>query len=535
MLLFGMSEPKLPSPEEIQKRLSEMFQATFGEKQSVVSQPSGQSESSSGGGNRGPHPLLSKFRHTPRDIKEYLDRFVIRQEEAKRVLSVAVCDHYHHAREAVNGESFLEYTKQNILLIGPTGVGKTHLIRHVANLIGVPFVKADATKFSETGYVGGDVDDLVRELVERAKGDISLAEVGIVFLDEIDKIATSSRNPGRDVSGRGVQTGLLKLMEETEVSLKNPSDIQSQIQSVIEMQTQRGRGSVHRETINTRHILFIVSGAFEGLDRIIHHRKKQSQVGFCTNIAICVSENNVLQAANTQDFMEYGFESEFIGRLPVRSICHLLEVEDLFQIMRYSEDSIIRQYERAFHSYGIEVHFEEEALRKIAASAFQEGTGARGLLTVLERLLRDFKYELPDSGVTSFTVDPALVKEPHAYLTCLLKHGSAEKERTLIIAARQFMQQFSEQHKVQVEASESALIRLAQQAIRERITMCELCEKLFKDYQFGLHLIQKGKLESTKLVLPEEAIDNPEEYLSKLVAQSYHNGESLQKDVGPVR
>src|SRR5205085_2156402 len=166
--------------------------------------------------------------------------FVIRQDEAKKVLSVAMCDHYHHVRLAREGKDQPNYTKQNIILIGPTGVGKTHLIRHVANLIGVPFVKADATKFSETGYVGGDVDDLVRELVEHAKGDISLAEIGIVFLDEIDKIATSSKNPGRDVSGRGVQTGLLKLMEETEVSLKNPSDIQSQIQSVIEMQTQRG-------------------------------------------------------------------------------------------------------------------------------------------------------------------------------------------------------------------------------------------------------------------------------------------------------
>ena len=535
MQILAMSEPKLPSPEEIQKRLSEAFLATFGEKQSVIPQPSGQSESSSGGSDRGLHPLLSKFRYTPRDIKEHLDRFVVRQEEAKKVLSVAVCDHYYHAREASNGESFSAYTKQNVLLIGPTGVGKTHLIKHIAELIGVPFVKADATKFSETGYVGGDVDDLVRELVEHAKGDISLAEIGIVFLDEIDKIATSSESPGRDVSGRGVQVGLLKLMEETEVSLKNPSDIQSQIQSVMEMQMQRSSGIVRRKTINTRHILFIVSGAFEGLERIIHHRKKRLQVGFCTNPTACISESNILQVANTQDFIEYGFESEFIGRLPVRSICHLLEVEDLFQIMKHSEDSIIRQYERAFRFYGIEVHFREEALRKIAASAFQEGTGARGLLTVLERLLRDFKYALPGSGVTSFTVDPVLVEKPSTSLSCLLESGTAEKERALIVAAKEFMQQFSEKHEVQVEASESALIRLAQRAVREGITMRELCEKLFKDYQFGLHLIQKSKLEPTRLVLPKEAIDNPEGYLSKLVAQSYHNGENLQKDAGPAR
>ena len=520
-----MNEPKLPSPEEMQKRFAEMFRAAFSERQSLVSQSSGQNDTPATPCKQ-PHSLLSKFHYTPRDIKRYLDRFVIRQEEAKKVLSIAVCDHYHHAKAVANTKASVEYTKPNVLLIGPTGVGKTYLVKRVADLIGVPFIKADATKFSETGYVGGDVDDLVRELVERAEGDISLAEIGIIFLDEIDKIVTSRENPCRDVSGHGVQTGLLKLMEETEVALKNPSDIQSQIQAVIEM--QRGR-TARKETINTRHILFIVSGAFEGLDRIIHHRKKQSQLGFSVDASAHLSEDNILQAANTQDFIEYGFESEFIGRLPVRSVCHLLEVEDLFQIMKYSEGSIIHQYKRSFHAYGIEICFEEEALRKIAASAFQEGTGARGLLTILERLLLDFKYELPDSGVTSFTIDAAMVEHPLTYLTHLLKNGSAEKERTMIIAAKQFMQRFSEQHNVQLEVSESALTRLAQRATREGISMEALCKKLFKDYQFGLHLIQKGQRES-RLVLPAEAIDNPEGYLSELVARSYHDTKDSLQD-----
>src|SRR6202012_246591 len=174
------------------------------------------------------------FDRKPRDVKAYLDRFVIKQEEAKKVLSVALCDHYHHVRLAREGKDQPNYGKQNIILAGPTGVGKTYLIRNAADLIGVPFVKGDATKFSETGYVGGDVEDLVRELVRRADGDIERAQYGIIYIDEIDKIATASNANGRDVSGRGVQTNLLKLMEETEVPARSPQDIAGQIQAMMD-------------------------------------------------------------------------------------------------------------------------------------------------------------------------------------------------------------------------------------------------------------------------------------------------------------
>src|SRR6185369_4980401 len=177
-----------------------------------------------------------EFKYKPREVKAYLDRFVIKQEEAKKVLSVALCDHYQHVRLALAGKDQPNYTKQNIILVGPTGVGKTYLIRCIADLIGVPFVKGDATKFSETGYVGGDVEDLVRELVRRAEGDIERAQYGIIYIDEIDKVATASNLPGRDVSGRGVQTNLLKLMEETEVPARAPNDIAGQVQAMMEMQ-----------------------------------------------------------------------------------------------------------------------------------------------------------------------------------------------------------------------------------------------------------------------------------------------------------
>lgn len=519
-----MSDPKLPSPEEIHKRLAEMFRTAFHENPPSTPQSSKSDDSSAG--QKQPTPL-SEFHYTPRQIKTYLDRFVIRQEEAKKVLSIAVCDHYHHAREATQNsspKSAPEYTKQNVLLIGPTGVGKTYLVKHIADLIGVPFVKADATKFSETGYVGGDVDDLVRELVDRTGGNIALAEIGIIFLDEVDKIAGSREHSGRDVSGRGVQTALLKLMEETEVPLKNPADMQSQIQAVMEM--QKGR-NMRRETINTRHILFIVSGAFDGLDRIIRRRQRQSRIGFGANAISLGPEVSSFYAATTSDFVEYGFEPEFIGRLPVRSVCHPLETEDFFQIMKVSEGSIIRQYERAFRAYGIEVHFDDDGLREIALLAIQEKTGARGLLTVLEKLMRDFKYELPDSGLESFTVNASFVGNPTSHLTHLLQMSSTDKERAMRATANQFLRRFSEHHQVQLEISDSALTRLVQRAYNEGVSMLALCERLFKDYQFGLQLIQKGK-PGIKLILQEEAIDDPEGYLSKLVVQSYR-GEEKQE------
>ena len=181
-----------------------------------------------------------RFHLKPKEIKKYLDRFVIRQDEAKKVLATAICDHYNHISNCKGPGQCRDYTKQNILMLGPTGVGKTYLIRSASELIGVPFVKADATKFSETGYVGGDVEDLVRDLVHRAEGDLALAECGMIYLDEIDKIAGASNLQGRDVSGACVQRGLLKIMEETEVSLRYPQDIQSQLQAMLEYQ-QKGK------------------------------------------------------------------------------------------------------------------------------------------------------------------------------------------------------------------------------------------------------------------------------------------------------
>jgi endopeptidase Clp ATP-binding regulatory subunit ClpX len=363
------------------------------------------------------HDHVFIFDKIPRDIKAHLDRFVIQQDEAKKVLSIAVCDHYNHINHlrslAAEEGRALEYVKQNVILIGPTGVGKTYLVKHIAELIGVPFVKADATKFSETGYVGGDVEDLVRDLVHKADGDLELAQYGIIYIDEIDKIAAPAQQTGRDVSGRGVQTTLLKLMEETDVPVRSQNDIQGQLQAALEFQRTGQRSQP--ETVNTRNILFIVSGAFENLPELIARRLDTAPPAGDGHKAA-----ELIRQATTRDFISYGFEPEFIGRLPVRVVCEQLRVDDFYEIMERSEGSIIRQYERAFRAYGIEVNFVESALREIARQAAEERTGARGLLTVCERILRNFKYELPGSGVKRFTIDALLIAEPQRVLQQLL-------------------------------------------------------------------------------------------------------------------
>src|ERR1017187_10775073 len=222
-----------PAPEEFQQQLAEFMQQHI---QAARGQPSPEAQTAGATESPGRQEKADQFefKYKPREVKEYLDRFVIKQDEAKKVLSVALCDHYHHVRLALEGKESPNYAKQNIILIGPTGVGKTFLIRCAADLIGVPFVKADATKFSETGYVGGDVEDMVRDLVRLADGDVARAQYGIIYIDEIDKIAAASNQTGRDVSGRGVQTNLLKLMEETEVPARSPNDIAGQIQAMMD-------------------------------------------------------------------------------------------------------------------------------------------------------------------------------------------------------------------------------------------------------------------------------------------------------------
>ena len=348
------------------------------------------------------------FSLKPADIAKHLNRFVIGQNEAKKVLGVALCDHFQHVRLTLEGKEAPFYQKQNVLLLGPTGVGKTHLIRSAADLIGVPFVKADATKFSETGYVGGDVDDLVRDLIRRAGGDIKRASHGIIYLDEVDKLAGSSEAGGRDVSGRGVQTNLLKLMEDGDVPVLSPNDVTGQLQSA--MSAARGNTPGMPDTISTRHILFIASGAFVGIDQIIRDRLTSPQLAL----------EKAHAQISTADFIRFGLEPEFVGRLPVRVACHALDEDDLFHVLSRSESSLLHQYERSFAAYGISLRFQPEALRRLAALARDEKTGARGLMTVLERTFRDLKFRLPSTKIRSLNITPETVESPADALKKLL-------------------------------------------------------------------------------------------------------------------
>src|SRR5438477_485290 len=524
--------PPFPSPEELKAKLSEFMKTNFGDKVSFATytEPETADAGAEEKPSRNPEELFV-FDFLPRDIKAHLDRFVIKQDEAKKVLSIAVCDHYNHVnflrqlekQDAARAEE-TEYAKQNVVLVGPTGVGKTYLIKHIAELIKVPFVKADATKFSETGYVGGDVEDLVRELVDKADGDVKRAQFGIIYIDEIDKIAAASNLAGRDVSGRGVQTTLLKLMEETDVPLRSANDLQAQLQAAFEF--QRKGAKAKRDTISTRHILFVVSGAFERLKQQVSRRLAQGQIGFNAEPRQ-VMDNELFQHVTTQDFIEYGFEPEFIGRLPVRVVCEELDANDLFDIMKYSEGSLLRQYERAFRAYGIEISFEDEALRLLAQAAATEKTGARGLLTVFEKLFRDYKFHLAGSGLTQLRVSAALVREPQRVLEQLMAEGHKLEAQMLEAGAREFAEKFSKDHGIEISFDESAIRRLVERAQEERMTMTDLCAHLFKDYQFGLSLIKKNTAK-TQFILNAAAIDAPDKFLSDLVVQSYYPAASVQ-------
>lgn len=466
---------------------------------------------------------IFEFDYLPRDIKAHLDRFVIRQDEAKKALAIAVCDHYNHVKSLKAQDEDaqpLELQKQNVMVVGPTGVGKTYLVKHIADLIGVPFVKADATKFSETGYVGGDVDDLVRELVAKADGDVSLAEYGIIYIDEIDKLAGSGNTMGKDVSGRGVQTTLLKLMEETEVSLRSANDMRGQMMAMMEMQN----GKKSKETINTRHILFIVSGAFSGLEKIVRKRSAGSQIGFTADSKEPVMDGELFKHVTTQDYIDFGFEAEFIGRIPVRVVCEHLEADDLEAILNYSEGSLLRQYEREFEAYGIDIDFRPDGIRRMAEMAEGERTGARGLMTVGEKILRDFKYELPGTSVNELKIDAELIDNREDHLSKYRELGQelvVEKARQEVDA---FIREFKDKHNVIVMLEDDAVALLVETAGSQARSVLQVARQLFRDYQFGLKLIQKNTGQK-EFVLTKSAVEDPDRFLSDMVVKSYKDQE----------
>ncbi len=404
-------------------------------------------------------------------------------------------------------EDVVGQIKNNILMVGPTGVGKTYLIRLIARRLGVPFVKADATKFSETGYVGGDVEDLVRELVAEADGDIDLAQHGIIYIDEIDKIAASGRTSGPDVSRTGVQRNLLKLMEETEVDLRSPHDLPSQMESVMQMQRT---GKVERKKVNTRHILFVVSGAFAGLEEIIRQRLNRGAMGFrppaADGAGVVVDDSAMLQQIRAEDLLEYGFESEFIGRLPVIAVLEELSRADLLEILRSPRSSVVLSKVRDFLAYGIDLQVSDEALQLLAYRAFDERTGARGLVSAVEKVLLDFECRLPSLDVDAFHLTPEVVEDPARVLERLVAESSIET----------FTSAFERDHGIRFEFTGPALACLRELATSEERLPGEICADLFSDYGHGLKLLELDRFEITPEVLAD-----PQKSLDRMIRELY--------------
>ncbi len=473
---------------------------------------------------------IHEFNLKPKEIRDYLDRFVIQQREAKKVISVAICDHFNHVRRCLENPELKErdYAKQNIIILGPTGVGKTYLMRNVAKLIGVPFVKADATKFSETGYVGGDVDDLVRDLVKNANGDVDLAQYGIIYIDEIDKIAHKGEN-GKDVSGRGVQINLLKLMEETDVNLQSQTDLLGQMQAMMDFQQT---GKARKKTMNTRHVLFIVSGAFGKLGESVKKRLTQTTLGFGASQATGDDEDeeeDFLSKVETRDFIDYGFEPEFVGRLPVRVACQHLRSADLMQILTSSEGSILAQYIADFEGYNIKLDATKEALQKVSDKAYKEKTGARGLMTVLEKVFRDFKFELPSTGIKRFEITDTTVDDPAANLKQLLRENLSEQRSVLTKEVTTYAQRFEAQHGFTLDFDEDAKIALVEESLDIDKTIRALCEQKFRDFHHGLTLISRNTGQKV-FPITKSVVENSEKELSEWVVKSYRQGEQSSSE-----
>ena len=571
----------LPSHQDIEKDISEYLSKKYGDRVKIIgfhAQPELEIDSTISTDS----PVEKKipyieFNIKPEELCAYLDEYVICQDEAKAILSTKTCTHFNRIRNAIENPLQAKRTvgqiKNNVLLIGPTGVGKTFLIKLIAKRLGVPFIKGDATKFSETGYVGGDVEDLVRDLVRETGDDIESAQYGIIYIDEIDKIASARNVIGADVSRSGVQRALLKPMEETEVDLKVSHDPISQIEAI---EHYRATGKRQRRMINTKDILFIMSGAFTELEDIIKKRTQKQAIGFEGDIASKKKSGRYLKHVKAEDLIAYGFESEFIGRLPVIACLEELTVDDLYNILMNPNSAVVVGKKLDFLAYGIRIQFSDEALMEIARKAAQEQTGARGLVSCMEKTLLPFEKKLPSTNIKYLAVTQELVKNPRQELARILSdndhlalhedqyHRLFQEERVRIKELIQKRGEFLEEHGValtpermsimakqcqdevldirdacdifidyvkhikkceknisakcgiHVTFSDEAIDRILERQPLNQEVIKSLCETLGTTFEYGLGLLEQKK-GVDHVVIPGAGIDRPEQYISDLV------------------
>jgi endopeptidase Clp ATP-binding regulatory subunit ClpX len=572
------SNEKIPDPKEIEKEIGDFLTKKFGGSVKMVSPlvlPQEVSTEKAEKSSKKEKKL--HFDLKPEDLISYLDQYIVKQDDAKDILATKICTHFNRIKRSetssVDIKDMVGNIKNNILMFGPTGVGKTYIIKLIAKKIRVPFVKGDATKFSETGYVGGDVEDLVRDLVREADGDIELAQYGIVYIDEIDKIASNRNIVGVDVSRSGVQRALLKPMEETEVDLKVPHDPISMIQ---EIERFRSTGKREKRTVNTNNILFIMSGAFGDLAQIVKKRIADQEIGFGAKLKDSREDIDFLKHVKAEDLIEFGFESEFVGRLPVRAIFEKLKEEDLIEILKNPSNSIILGKKLDFAAYGIDIKFEEKALSILAKNAFYENTGARGLVSAVEKALLLFEKKLPSSDIKKFPVTVSVIENPERSLETLLalsnrdeinetfeklsleerefikeylnsnKKNLAEKygltltpSRIEVVAAyyskhimdiervikkiksyydeiKKIELLFYKNHDINIVMEEDAIDLIIEQFENFAITIEDFYEKLSHDFEYGLKLIQE-KSGRNRFFITKKALLDPEAFISNLI------------------
>ncbi len=569
---------KIPDSKELEKEIGDFLAKKFGGNVKVITPVSLSQQLSLDDSAESPSKNQEiNFNLKPEELVDYLDQYIIRQDTAKAILSTKICTHFNRIKmlRKFSGEQneIMGSIKNNVLMIGPTGVGKTYMIKLIAKKIGVPFVKGDATKFSETGYVGGDVEDLVRDLVREADGDIELAQYGIIYIDEIDKIASSNNIIGVDVSRTGVQRALLKPMEETDVELKVPHDPISMIQ---EIERFRKTGKRDNRSVNTKNILFIMSGAFSELTEIIRKRVVDKGIGFGAKLDSNKEHVEILKLVRSEDLIKFGFESEFVGRLPVRAVFEKLSEEDLFKILENPNNPIILGKKLDFAAYGIDMKFDKKALRYLASEAFNENTGARGLVSAIERALLPFEKSLPSSGIKRFPVTEMVVKDPEKirrefYLSVGSHEVNSEFERLVEeekdfirdyvrIHSRHFSEKygltltpsrievvanfyvahimdvgsvirrikyyydeikkielyFFKSHDINIVLEEDAIDFIIEQFSTSSVNVDDFFKQLSKDFELGLKLI-RDKTGRNRFFITKKALLDPENYLSELI------------------